>query len=239
VTQDEGDGPGDSGLVVHYRRNALSSFPSADSSKPDLLVANYDKLYETITVNVLLGNGDGTFQTASPSKPFFHYGITEMSVADFDADGRLDLALALQAAAQTKTTHRPLNDGSTSVTLPRVVAKVSLTGQTASIPTTTLLTPTRDGLYRVSGYIDLTTGSSGGAVDFYLSWTDGAGLEECSQEGNGACFSVAAYAVPPFLDNSATILVRAKAGTPITYSINYGVVPGVVYDVFVTVEQLM
>ena len=104
----------------------------------------------------------------------------------------------------------------------------------------TLLTPTRDGLYRVSGYIDLTTGSSGGLVGFYLSWTDGAGPEECLQEQLPApCFFVVAYAVPPFLENSATILVRAKAGTPITYSVDYSVVPRVVYDVFVTVEQLM
>jgi len=37
--------------------------------------------------------------------------------------------------------------------LPKVVAKVALTNQTASIPATTLVTPTKSTLYRISVYM--------------------------------------------------------------------------------------
>jgi hypothetical protein len=54
---------------------------------PDLVVANRDSDY----VSVLLGNGDGTFQSASN----FPAGSHPLSVAvgDFDRDGNLDLAV--------------------------------------------------------------------------------------------------------------------------------------------------
>jgi hypothetical protein len=56
--------------------------------KPDLVVANrYDN-----TVSVLLGNGDGTFQTqvthATGVQP------TSVSIGDFNGDGKLDLAIS-------------------------------------------------------------------------------------------------------------------------------------------------
>lgn len=59
--------------------------------KSDLVTANYS----TGEVNVLLGNGDGTFQAAinSDSNLTFGFGAISVAVADFDADGKSDLAV--------------------------------------------------------------------------------------------------------------------------------------------------
>src|SRR5262249_11893165 len=58
----------------------------------DLVVSNYAGDYNTsiVGVTVLLGNGDGTFQTPRRSAT----GTTTYSLVsgDFDGDGRLDLA---------------------------------------------------------------------------------------------------------------------------------------------------
>ncbi len=63
--------------------------------KPDLVVANQCFSSSNCTngsVSVLLGNGDGTFQTAlitsTPELP----GIESLAVADFNGDGKLDVA---------------------------------------------------------------------------------------------------------------------------------------------------
>src|SRR5262249_49509012 len=64
--------------------------------KPDLVVVNQVCLFNATSctagsVSVLLGNGDGTFQ----SHVDYPVGVTPMSVvvADFNGDGKLDLAV--------------------------------------------------------------------------------------------------------------------------------------------------
>src|SRR5438874_3113235 len=56
--------------------------------KPDLAVANFD----SNTVSVLLGNGDGTFR--APLTVGVGNGPTSVAVGDFNGDGKLDLAVA-------------------------------------------------------------------------------------------------------------------------------------------------
>lgn len=56
--------------------------------KLDFAVANYDDN----SVSVLLGNGDGTFQSVPISATV--YGSVSLAVGDFDGDGKLDLATA-------------------------------------------------------------------------------------------------------------------------------------------------
>ena len=59
-----------------------------DDKKPDLAVANT----QDSTVSILLGNGDGTFQ----SGPTVSVGPAPVALsgADFNGDGKLDLMMA-------------------------------------------------------------------------------------------------------------------------------------------------
>src|SRR5206468_10546524 len=61
-------------------------------SKPDLAVANASPFDSGPSLSVLLGNGNGTFQSATD----YAVGTSPraIAVADFNRDGRLDLAVA-------------------------------------------------------------------------------------------------------------------------------------------------
>ena len=63
--------------------------------KPDLLVANQcaDRGCTNGTVGVLLGNGDGTFQTAV-TYGSGGYGALSVAVADVNGDGKPDVVVA-------------------------------------------------------------------------------------------------------------------------------------------------
>jgi hypothetical protein len=141
------------------------------------------------------------------------------------------------------------------VSYPRVVAKVALTGRTAPIPTTTLFTPAKDGLYRISSYGVVTVDiSTFGQWDVLLNWVDDSGPELCGGSNGaqpcalmymwtdsplhyGAGIGGYSYAAP-----NTTTVVQAKAGVPVTYSVvadANGSPTGSTYELFITVEQLM
>src|SRR5262245_50867667 len=61
-----------------------------DDSVLDLAVANSSDS----SVSVLLGNGDGTFQSALTPAPSTGANPHSLAVGDFDNDGKLDLATA-------------------------------------------------------------------------------------------------------------------------------------------------
>jgi hypothetical protein len=77
--------------------------------RSDLAVANHGGGGTGSTVSVLLGNGDGTFG----GKTDFGTGIGPLSVAiaDFNADGRPDLAVANYYSSQTVSVLRGNGDG--------------------------------------------------------------------------------------------------------------------------------
>ena len=60
--------------------------------KSDLAVSNHDSNTGNVTVDILLGNGDGTFQAAKTS-PVVPTGTGLFAVADFDNDTKPDLAV--------------------------------------------------------------------------------------------------------------------------------------------------
>jgi hypothetical protein len=70
--------------------NAIVAGDFNNDGKLDLAVTNYSDS----TVTLLLGNGDGTFTEASGSPYSVGKGPVSITVADFNGDGKLDLAVA-------------------------------------------------------------------------------------------------------------------------------------------------
>src|SRR5438094_6586276 len=87
-----GDGTFRKGQVLTTGRNpsfVLSQDINADH-RPDLIVSNQSDE----TVAVLLGNGDGSFQSPVPYTTGAQRSSTSLSLVDFDQDGLQDLAVA-------------------------------------------------------------------------------------------------------------------------------------------------
>ena len=110
-------------------------------------------------------------------------------------------------------------------------AKVSRTGLTSSIPSTTLLTPTHDTTYRVASYIVPVTGTGSGSLSFNLDYADNGGLEEI-----GYYSIVAGVGCSRVTSCSYETIIRANAGAPLSYDLFIS--GNVTYDIFITVERL-
>lgn len=145
----------------------------------------------------------------------------------------------------------------TASDIPGIIAQLVLKGQTAPIPTTTLLTPQSDGLFRISSYGVITVpNSTQGMWDVQLTWTDESGPEICGggqQGGDIPCVLLGMWTnLTPtrfgvnysiWYSPNATAVVRLKAGTPLAFAVladsNFPNVSGTTYDLYFTVEQLM
>jgi len=121
----------------------------------------------------------------------------------------------------------PLSLGQTNVT---IVAQRSFTGLTISLPPTTIFTPGKTGVFRVSGYVEASNVDGGvyGAA-LYLSWSGDFGSYQL-QVGDTTAESGDAGAFP--FDKT----LHAKVGEPIQIS-TVSSVPGT-YNVYVRVEKL-
>lgn len=115
--------------------------------------------------------------------------------------------------------------------VPIFAAKVSRTGLTSSIPSTTLLTPTQDTTYRVASYVVPVTGTDTGDLSFFLDYADNGGLEE-----TGYYTSVAGVGCSRVTSCSYETIIRANAGVPLSYDLFIS--GNVTYDIFITVERL-
>lgn len=117
---------------------------------------------------------------------------------------------------------------------PRVVAQISRTGQTANIPQRTLFTPQKDGLFRLSVYVINTTVLGNNGVSLHLFYTDDGGLEHQQFSfGGGAGVGCREQATCAW-----TTVLRAKAGTPITWEAEICSACDLTYEVFGTLEKL-
>ncbi len=98
-----------------YQANSVAVADVNGDGKPDLLVANLcaeSTCAMNGTVGVLLGNGDGTFQTAVPYGSGGYYADS-VAVADVNGDGKLDLLVANACASSSNCA----NGGSVGVLL--------------------------------------------------------------------------------------------------------------------------
>jgi hypothetical protein len=92
--------------------------------KLDLAIPVYSIFTPLSDVNILLGNGDGTF-TAGPTFPLFGQNVNNAVIADFNGDGKPDLAISLPDANQVQVALGN-GDGTFSALLPISVDSVYL-----------------------------------------------------------------------------------------------------------------
>jgi hypothetical protein len=123
-----------------------------------------------------------------------------------------------------------------SLLFPVIVAQKALVNQIGNIPSTTLLTPKKSGLFRISAY-EVTFASGGPAPFMVFTYSDDGGpayqyFQFFGQEPG--CPVQGSY--PPLTCNYSTV-IRAVAKVPVQYSVEvYG--DALPYDLFITVEQL-
>lgn len=113
------------------------------------------------------------------------------------------------------------NAPTNSTRYPLIVAKVSLTNQTAQIPWTTLVTPTATHLYRISVYMD---GPRENDWSLDVLWTDDNGQQGAGVQTNNPGNYVTWVAT-----------IRDMAGSPLKYQVAGSEGS---YSLSLTVEQL-
>ena len=143
-----------------------------------------------------------------------------------------------------------LSQSAGSLAYPRIVASVHRTNLTAAIPQTTVFTPQRNGLFRVTAYMTLTVPAEASQLWLLgLNWTDDAGAEQSvgyvgvySNSTPPYAYGLNSDAYPPYGYSQlspAALAFRANAGVPIKYSVSpYGTPEGSTYELFFTVEEL-
>ncbi|MFZ0737572.1 MAG: VCBS repeat-containing protein [Candidatus Acidiferrales bacterium] len=77
-------------IPVGNQPDAIVATDFNNDGKLDLAIANY----VDGTITLLLGNGDGTFTQAAGSPYAVGHGPYQIAAADFNGDGKLDLAVA-------------------------------------------------------------------------------------------------------------------------------------------------
>jgi hypothetical protein len=157
----------------------------------------------------------------------------------------------LLAAFAFASGSRSADASPTTPSSPIIVARGKLLNQTAPIPTTTIVTPTQSGLYRLSIYMFLTVPNvnSCGFWRYMLSWSDSAGAEQYGQfyANTGPVLSLSGGQAPPgawayntYNAPSQVVTFQAVAGSPITYSVVQEQCIGEngTYDLYYALERL-
>ena len=110
-----------------------------------------------------------------------------------------------------------------SATVPAIVASQAWNGQTSALAQTAVFTPSASGLYRLTVYLSVESGSGGATPHFY--WTDDAGSQTRQFDPSNTSFPV-----------SYSMLVKAASGDAISVSV--GVTGTNTYDLYAVVESL-
>jgi hypothetical protein len=125
------------------------------------------------------------------------------------------------------------------LTSPQIVATVSLINQTAQIRSTPLFTPQADGLFRVSAYLLRTkAGSSNQDWCLTTAWIDDLGLEYDGRANEKYICIDAAGSRTTYQFADSVHVIRANAGTTVSYTLTGPDGGGSVYELYITVEQL-
>jgi hypothetical protein len=118
-----GDGTFRAGTPTSLGNFSPTSLVAGDftgAGRTDVAVAGFDPSTHQGSVEVLLGNGDGTFQTPLPTIETGVYGIPGLVTGDFTGDGRTDLAVVADEAEVLLSQ----GDGTFQITTPIFVGTV-------------------------------------------------------------------------------------------------------------------
>jgi hypothetical protein len=153
----------------------------------------------------------------------------------------LGIVLLLAAMLALISASRPEASTPAGFTTPQIVAQTHFTG-TESTATRTLFSVSTTGLYRISAYLSMNvTGTSGCSWNYELSWTDDAGAEGPQQimQASDERKPPDDYAFGPTAGYQQTLIVRAVAGSDITYDVNdTGCHAGGTYELSATAERI-
>ena len=154
----------------------------------------------------------------------------------------LGIAVVLLATFAFTSGSRSADASPTTPIGPAIVARGKLVNQTAPIPNATILTPTQDGLFRLSVYATLTKTDPNSQSDWFygIGWTDDAGAEsEGSILFQSGQFQGQFQYEGLFQQGGVVIPIEAKAGTPITYSMTQsGSGDNSAFSLYYTLERL-
>jgi hypothetical protein len=130
---------------------------------------------------------------------------------------------------------------------PRIVKALSFTNQGQPIPQTSVFTPSQDGFFRASVYLELVLtniGNSPGTSGFCPSFafTDDSGVVSHYPPQSGVVGANCLWVSGSLPNgNAAAYLFRAKANTPVVFSVfssGTTVVEPFAYSVYIVIERL-
>lgn len=114
-----------------------------------------------------------------------------------------------------------------------IVKQVSLTGKNATIPLTTLFTPSSNGTYRVSAYQVDSQSSVSGTLSTTISWMDETSTSQNATPAPNLSLTI----IGGFSQGS--IYIDSKSGQNISYQATLSGVSGnPKYSLYITVEKL-
>jgi hypothetical protein len=148
------------------------------------------------------------------------------------------VVLALLSLSQSVT--RVHGQAETTTHTPIIVKRIVLTHQTGAIGLTPLFTSTKDGLYRISGYAEMTTLGTDGDICGSLYWYDDAGEQNAPLYNNMNVLYANCLGAAISTSATATTAIFAKAGQQVSFQ-TYLLRPisgSPEYALFITVEQL-
>lgn len=170
---------GPSSSLTYVGRDGIAAGDFNNDGKLDLVITAYDPASQGYNfVGVLLGNGDGSFgqlQQVAGSGTSFVGSITA-AVADFNGDGQLDIATAIQTAGATI-------QGFIFVSLGNGDGTFQVGPSVPNV--TSVTTPLLVGDFNADGNLDLATGG-------YFYYGQGNGTFPVSNGSSGAPTFVAA-----------------------------------------------
>jgi hypothetical protein len=144
--------------------------------------------------------------------------------------------LLLLAVSCFATVSRSQSDAAGLSKSPNIISYFQLVGSPSLLQSKVLFTPSADGLFRVSTYVETITASNNDySLCGFVNWTDDSANSQPEKASLSTCIDTGGGS---FYAGQGVTIIRAKGGTPVTIDTTLsGPAPGFSYSIFVVVEQ--